>query len=56
MVYLVSGQTELYKNNLYKLISIEESLKMLNNCKILQYDSETDGKDAHINKVVSITI
>ena len=54
MVYLVSGQTELYENNLYKLISVEKSLKMLNNCKILQYDSETDGKDAHINKIVCI--
>ncbi len=54
MIYLVSGQTELYNNDLYKLISVEESINILNSCDVLQYDSETTGKDAHINKLVCI--
>lgn len=48
MVYLVTGQPDLFKNPNYKLMSVEESLQLLSNCKILQYDSETTGVDARI--------
>lgn len=43
MIYLVTGQQQLFESDLYKVISIEESLQLLNSCKILQYDSETSG-------------
>ena len=48
MVYLVTGQPDLFENPNYKLMSIEESLLLLSSCKILQYDSETMGVDARI--------
>lgn len=54
MIYLVTTQQELFNNSEYKIISVEESLQLLNSCNILQYDSETDGVDCHINKVLSI--
>ena len=48
MVYLVTGQPDLFETPNYKLMSIEESLQLLSSCKILQYDSETTGVDARI--------
>ena len=48
MVYLVTGQPDLFENPNYKLMSVEESLQLLSSCKILQYDSETMGVDARI--------
>lgn len=51
-IYLVTGQQELFENNLYKIITVEESLRLLDSCNILQYDSETNGKDCHISKLL----
>lgn len=47
MIYLVTGQAELFKNDTYKIISIEESLELLSKPKLLQYDSETTGLDPY---------
>lgn len=52
MIYLVTGNQELFKSEAYTIISQEESLKMLSSWEIIQYDSETDGKDAHINNLL----
>ena len=51
-IYLVTGQQELFENNFYKIITVEESLRLLDSCNILQYDSETNGKDCHISKLL----
>lgn len=48
MIYLVTGQPNLFEDSDYKVISIEESLQLLNSCKVLQCDSETTGRDAHL--------
>ena len=53
MIYLVSAETSLFESSKYKSISIAESLTLLNKCNIVQYDSETTGRDAHINKLLS---
>lgn len=52
MIYLVTNQTELYQNDVYKIIGIDESLSLLSKCKVLQADSETNGKDPHICKLL----
>ena len=52
MIYLVTGQLNLFENEAYKTISAEESLEMMKNWNVVQYDSETDGRDAHINKLL----
>ena len=54
MIFLVTAQTKLFECNEYKTISVEESLAMLNKCEILQYDSETTGRDAHICDILCI--
>lgn len=43
MIYLVTKEQSLFENPEYKTISVEESLQLLNDCKVLQYDSETTG-------------
>lgn len=48
MVYLVSKQQELFENSEYSQLSVEDSIKLLNSWDIIQYDSETTGRDAHL--------
>lgn len=54
MIYLVTNNIELFECDSYKIISVKDSLKILNNWEIIQYDSETDGIDAHINKLLCV--
>lgn len=45
MIYLVTRQTELFDNEVYKLCSIENSIDMIYNftSHIVQLDTETTG-------------
>ena len=52
MIYLVTLNQELFDNDAYKIISVDESLHLLSKYNMLQADSETDGRDAHINKLL----
>ena len=54
MIFLVTAQTKLFECNEYKTINVEESLAILNKCEVLQYDSETTGRDAHICDILCI--
>lgn len=45
MTYLVTGQQELFENNLYKIITVEESLRLLDSLDIVGLDTETTGLD-----------
>lgn len=44
MIYLVTKQLKLFEASIYKMLTVEESLTMLNNAEYLQYDSETNGR------------
>lgn len=44
MIYLVTGNQELFENTDYKTINVKESLQLLKDCKVLQFDSETNGR------------
>jgi hypothetical protein len=44
MIYLVSNQQELFESTEYKRITLEESLEIIKDWKIYQYDSETTGE------------
>lgn len=44
MIYLVTKEQKLFENPEYKTISVEESLQLMKDCKVLQYDSETTGR------------
>lgn len=52
MIYLVTDQLSLFENEAYKIISVEKSLEIMKNWNVVQYDSETNGRDAHINKLL----
>ena len=52
MIYLVTRSQELFTNDAYKIIGVDESLSLLSKCSILQADSETTGKDPHICKLL----
>lgn len=54
MIYLVSGNLELFTSDLYKHITVEESLELLKKYKMVQFDSETTGRNAHINDFLCI--
>ena len=54
MIYLVTGQHSLFDDPNYKNITVEESLQLLNDCKVLQYDSETTGVDARLCDILCI--
>ena len=52
MIYFVSAQRELFSNDVYSLISVSESLKILETWDMIQFDTETTGLDPHIDTVL----
>lgn len=48
MVYLVTTQQELFDSEDYKILTSEESLKIIENWKVIQLDTETSGRDPHL--------
>lgn len=52
MIYLVTTQNELFDNPHYQIISKEKSLEIMDSWKTVQYDSETDGRNPHINHLL----
>lgn len=52
MIYLVTAQQELFDRDDFTIISVEESLRMMHPWNMVQFDTETDGKDAHINHIL----
>ena len=44
MIFLVTRTQELFDRDDYKIISVEESLNMMKDWRIIQLDSETTGK------------
>ena len=56
MIYLVTLQQQLFSNELYKIIGVEESLRLLEPLKIVGLDSETTGLDPWTCKVVGLCL
>lgn len=51
MIYLVTTQRELFTNKVYKVVSVEESLKLLEPLTIVGLDTETEGFDPYTKKL-----
>ena len=49
MIYLVSANQQLFESEVYKVISVEESLAIMKDWKMIQFDTETTGLDGHID-------
>lgn len=56
MIYLVTKNKELFDNNLYKIISVEESLRLLNPLNVVGLDTETKGIDPHTGTLLSLQL
>lgn len=56
MIYLVTKNKELFDNNLYKIIDIEESLRLLNTLKVVGLDTETEGFSPFLKKLLLLQL
>ena len=56
MIYLVTGQRALFESKTYKVISVEESLRLLNPLTIVGLDTETEGLDPWTKGLKSIQL
>lgn len=54
MIYLVSSQQSLFESTNYQQLSIEDSLAMMSSWRVVQYDSETSGRDCHLCQILCI--
>ena len=54
MIYFVTGNSLLFDNDNteYTVISVDESLKLLNSLSIIGVDTETEGIDVHTKKLL----
>ena len=52
MIYLVTRERRLFDSDLYSIITVEESLSIMSTWDRVQYDSETDGRDPHLCKLL----
>jgi hypothetical protein len=52
MIYLVSANQQLFESEIYKTISVEESLKIMETWKMIQCDTETTGTFAKLDKLL----
>ena len=48
MTYLVTKQQQLFESDLYKVIDELKALEMMKDWNLVQFDSETNGRDAHL--------
>lgn len=53
MIYLVTKNSELFKSEeYYKIISVMESIRIIEQWKMVQFDTETSGRDARLCDVL----
>ena len=55
-IYLVTNQRQLFDNELYKIIGIEESLRLLKPLKIVGLDTETEGFSPFLKKLLMLQL
>ena len=48
MIYLVYNQQKLWGSDNYKTLSIEDALKEIQSWGVIQFDTETSGRDPHL--------
>ena len=56
MIYLVTANKELFDNEVYKIIGVDESLSLLEPLKIVGLDTETSGLSCHKDKLLSLQL
>ena len=56
MIYLVTKNSYLWESSIYKVISVEDSLNLLQSMEVLAVDTETSGLDCWTKKILTIQI
>ena len=56
MIKLVTKQTFTIPSELYEIISVEESLKLLESLSIVGLDTETSGLDPYTNNLLLLQL
>jgi DNA polymerase I-like protein with 3'-5' exonuclease and polymerase domains len=56
MVYLISANIELYGSEDYQVSSVEECLLYFENHEFIAVDTETQGRDCHSKKILSLQL
>lgn len=56
MIYLVTKNQELFDNDTYKIIGVDESLSLLKSLQIVGLDTETSGLDCHTDNLLSVQL
>jgi DNA polymerase-1 len=56
MIYLVTMSKELFPNDTYTIISVEESFALLNPLKVVGLDTETEGLDPWTKRLKSLQL
>lgn len=56
MIYLVTSNQLLFNNNLHKVITVEESLKLLESLHEVGTDTETGGMDPHTKDLLLVQL
>lgn len=54
MIYVVTKRQELFESSNYKIITEKESLALMKDWKKVQYDSETEGRDCRLCKILTM--
>lgn len=52
MIYLVTTKQELFDDPDYTVINADRALELMQDWKVVQYDSETNGRDPHLCKLL----
>ena len=52
MIYLVTKKQELFEDSDYTIITAERAIEVMKDWKLVQYDSETSGRDCHLCKLL----
>lgn len=52
MIYLVSSNQELFDDSDYRHISAKESLEIMSSWTLVEFDTETEGRDSHIDRLL----
>ena len=54
MIYLVTRNQQLFNSEEYTIITLTKSLDIIKTWDIVQFDSETSGRDAHICDILCV--
>ena len=52
MIYFVTSQNKLFNSPIYSIISVQESLDIISKWTLVQFDTETGGRDCHVGKLL----